>query len=59
LASAFACAELGISPRPREDHAPYIAHWLRVLKADNRAIFAAAAKAAEGVRYLHSLQPKA
>jgi antirestriction protein ArdC len=58
LASAFTCAELGISPKPRQDHAPYIAHWLRVLKANNRAIFAAAARASEAVRYLHSLQPQ-
>lgn len=58
LASAFACAELGISPKPRADHAPYIGHWLRVMKADSKAIFTAAARASEGLRYLHSLQPK-
>ena len=40
LGSAFLCAQLGISSVPRSDHAPYIAHWLKVLKADNRgAIF--------------------
>jgi antirestriction protein ArdC len=31
---------------PREDHAAYIANWLDVLTADNRAIFAAASHAA-------------
>jgi antirestriction protein ArdC len=56
LASAFTCAELGISPKPRADHAPYIAHWVRVMKSDSRAIFAAAARASEAVRYLRSLQ---
>ena len=34
LASAFICADLGISPRPRDDHASHIGHRLRVMKAD-------------------------
>jgi antirestriction protein ArdC len=28
LGSAFICAELGISPQPRLDHAQYLKHWL-------------------------------
>lgn len=56
LGSAFLMAQLGITPQLREDHAHYIGHWLRVLKADKRAVFAAAAKASEAVRYLTSLQ---
>jgi antirestriction protein ArdC len=55
LGAAFLCAELGISPHPRPDHAAYIEHWLKVLKADNRAIFSAAARASEAVRYLHRI----
>lgn len=52
LGAAFLCAELGITAEPRPDHAHYIGHWLKVLKADSRAIFAAAAKASEAARYL-------
>jgi antirestriction protein ArdC len=56
LGSAFICAELGISPQPRLDHAQYLKHWLAMMKADNRAIFTAAARAQEAVSYLASLQ---
>jgi antirestriction protein ArdC len=28
LGAAFLCADLGITPEPREDHASYIANWL-------------------------------
>lgn len=52
LGSAFLCATLKVTPVPREDHAAYLQNWLRVLKADNRAIFAAAAKAAQASDYL-------
>jgi antirestriction protein ArdC len=38
------------------DHARYIHHWLEVMKADPRAIFAAAAKAQETVTYLDGFQ---
>src|SRR5205823_9010704 len=37
LTAAFTLAHLGLSSEPREDHAQYIASWLRVLKADKRA----------------------
>ena len=40
----------------RADHAQYLAHWLQLLKDDPRAIFTAAARAAEAVNYLHGLQ---
>lgn len=58
LGSAFLCAELGITPTPRQDHAQYLAHWLKVLKADKRALFAAAAAASKAVTYLNGLQPR-
>lgn len=45
IGAAFLCAELGITPETREDHAAYIESWLTVLKNDKRAIFAAAAHA--------------
>ena len=56
LGSAFLCADLGITPELREDHASYLAHWLKVLKDDKRAIFAAASHAQKAADYLHSLQ---
>jgi antirestriction protein ArdC len=59
LGAAFLCADLGITPEPRADHASYLAHWLTILKADKRAIFTAAAQAQRPVDFLHSLQPKA
>jgi antirestriction protein ArdC len=56
LGAAFLCADLGITPEPREDHAEYLSHWLEVLREDKRAIFSAAAHAQRAVDYLHSLQ---
>lgn len=56
LGAAFLCADLGIAPEPREDHAAYLGHWLEVLREDKRAIFSAAAHAQRAVEYLHSLQ---
>jgi antirestriction protein ArdC len=56
LCSAFLCAELGFTVQPRTDHAHYIGHWLRVMKADKRADFTAAAAASAAVRYLHNRQ---
>jgi antirestriction protein ArdC len=57
LGSAFLCAELGITPEVRDDHAAYLASWLAVLKQDKRAIFAAASQAQRAADYLRSLQP--
>ena len=56
LASAFLCADLGISPEIREDHASYVADWLTVLQNDKCAIFSAAAHAQKAVDFLHGLQ---
>lgn len=52
LGAAFLCAELNLPTDPRQDHAPYIASWLSVLKRDKRAIFTAAAKAQEAVDWM-------
>jgi antirestriction protein ArdC len=57
LGSAFLCADLGLTPEPREDHAAYIASWLKVLKDDRRAIFTAAGHAQRAADYLNRLQP--
>lgn len=56
LGAAFLCADLGVTPEPRDDHAQYIAHWLKVLKTDKKAIFTAASKAQAAVDYLNARQ---
>ncbi len=58
LGAAFLCADLDLSPEPREEHASYLGHWLSVMKADKRAIFSAAAHAQRAADYLQKLQPK-
>ncbi len=58
LGAAFLCADLGITPQPRPDHASYVDHWLKVLKADKKAIFTAASQASKATDYLASLQLK-
>jgi antirestriction protein ArdC len=45
LASAFLGAEFGFAPEHIEDHASYLASWLKALRNDKRLIFMAAAKA--------------
>lgn len=57
LGAAFLCADLGIKSEVREDHAAYIASWIKVLKDDKRAIFSAAAHAQRAAEFLHKLQP--
>ena len=57
LGSAFLCADLGITPEVRPDHADYIGSWLTTLKMDTRFIFTAAAHAQRAADYLHNLQP--
>jgi len=52
LGAAFTCAHLGLTTEPREDHAQYIQSWLKVLKADKRAIFTAASKAQQASDWL-------
>jgi antirestriction protein ArdC len=59
LGAAFLCADLAVSAEPRADHASYLASWLKVLKADNRAIFRAAALAEKAAAFMHAQQPAA
>jgi antirestriction protein ArdC len=56
LGAAFLSADLGITPEVREDHAAYLAHWLKALKEDSRAIFSAAAHAQRAADFLQGLQ---
>lgn len=55
IGSAFLCAELGLTPDVRDDHAAYVADWLRVLEDDKRAIFAAASHAQKAADFLLAL----
>ena len=57
IGAAFLCADLAITPETRDDHAAYIASWLKVLKDDKRAIFTAASHAQKAADYLNGLQP--
>lgn len=52
LGAAFLCAQLGITNEPRADHAQYLAHWLKVLKADSRAIVRAASDAQKAADFI-------
>jgi antirestriction protein ArdC len=56
LASGFVLADLAIAHHPREDHASYIASWLKILKFDPRAIFTAASKAQSITDWMHARQ---
>ncbi len=56
LGSAFISAELGLETQPQTENAPYIENWLKVLRNDVRAIFAAASKAQQAVDWLFSRQ---
>jgi hypothetical protein len=53
IGAAFVCADLGITPQVREDHAQYLGHWLSVLKSDSRAICTAATHAQRAADHLH------
>ena len=50
MTGAFVCAALSIVPTVR--HADYLAHWLEVLREDNRAIIRAASAASKAADYL-------
>lgn len=50
LGSSYLCARLGYAPSFRSSS--YLASWLKVLKADNRAIFSAASHAGQAADWL-------
>jgi antirestriction protein ArdC len=53
LAAAMWCAQHGISAVTRPDHAAYLAGWLRILRADTRALVTASSKAQAAVDHLN------
>ena len=56
IGSAFLCADLGLTPEPRADHADYIGSWLTALRNDKRAIFSAAGHAQKAAEFLGMFQ---
>ncbi len=54
LGAAFICADLEIALEAREDHAAYIASWLKVLSQDTRAVFTAASHAQRAADFIHA-----
>lgn len=54
LGAAFLCADLALTPEVRDDHASYIASWLKVLKDDPRAVFTAASHAQRAADFLNA-----
>ena len=53
LGVAFLCADLELALEPREDYASYIATWLKILAADKRAVFTAAAHAQRAAEFIN------
>ncbi|WP_407155189.1 ArdC family protein [Bradyrhizobium sp. STM 3557] len=51
LSAAFLCAEFGLD-NAHANQAAYLAGWIKVLKADSRAIFTVASKAQAAANYL-------
>ena len=57
MGSAFLCADLGIINATVEDHADYLASWLKILKQDKKAILTAAAQAAKAQAFIKAFLP--
>lgn len=55
LGAAMWCAQSGIAAATRHDHAAYLDSWLRILRADARALVTVASKAQAAVDYLNDL----
>jgi len=58
LGAAFQCRTLGLHTEPRDDHAAYLASWLKSMKGDSSYIFDAAKLAQQAVDHIESLQPQ-
>ena len=57
MGAAFLCASLGLESTVRDDHAEYLASWLKALKDDHKYIFQASSAASKAVAFLDNLQP--
>lgn len=58
LGASFLCAEMGIYNATRDDHASYLAAWLKNIQEDNRVIFRAASEAQRATEYLKNFHHK-
>lgn len=56
MGAAFLCGHLSLEPTVREDHAQYIASWLKRLKEDKKALGKACAAAQRVVDHLYEYQ---
>jgi antirestriction protein ArdC len=54
LGAAMWSGQAGVSATTREDHAAYLASWLRVLRADPKALLTVASKAQAAVDYMNT-----
>jgi antirestriction protein ArdC len=54
VGAAMWCAQMGLSAVTRADHAAYLAGWLRVLRADARALVTVASRAQAAVDHLNT-----
>lgn len=54
LGAAFWCAQFGLEPATRMDHAAYLGDWLALLRADARALVATCSHAQQAVDYLNA-----
>ncbi len=54
LGAAMWCAQTGLSAVTRADHAAYLAGWLRILRADPRALVTVASRAQAAVDWLNT-----
>ncbi len=52
LGASFLCAIHGVHPEPVDDHAQYLASWLKVLRSDPKAIIKAASQAEAAAHWL-------
>jgi antirestriction protein ArdC len=52
--AASSAQDTQFAPQPRPDLAHYIANWLKALKSDKRAVFTAAARAAEAAAFIQA-----
>ncbi|HRE62286.1 MAG TPA: zincin-like metallopeptidase domain-containing protein [Ferruginibacter sp.] len=57
LGAAFLTTEFGITNPEKENHAGYIAGWLKVLKNNKHFIISAASEASKAVEFLNEMQP--
>lgn len=58
LGAAFFAAQAGLSATTRPDHSAYLAHWLKVLREDARALSTIASKAQQAVDFLNEQAEK-